>query len=107
MRASETLSWTPFLSWLPFDVCILPVTQAALGAVPVFSVDGCHMKHRFVTKTVLLLCARDGRNTNMTVCFAVVTSESKNDVEYFLNHVKKAGLADHLNSDGTLFLTDR
>ena len=103
----QTLEQTPFLACLHINVCSLPVTQAALGAVPVFSVDGCHMTHGFVTKTVLLLCARDGRNTNMTVCFAVVASERNNDVEYFLSHVKKAGLADHLNSDGTLFLTDR
>jgi len=107
MRASETLSWTPFLSWLPFDVCILPVTQAALGAVPVFTVDGAHLKHGFVTKTVLILCARDGHNANITVCFAVVASESNSDVQYFLDHVKEAGLEEHLNSHDTLFITDR
>ena len=74
------------------------VTQAALGAVPVFTVDGAHLKHGFATRTVLILCARDGHNANITVCLAVVASESNSDVQYFFNHVKEAGLEEHPES---------
>ena len=76
--------------------------------MPLYTIDGCHLKHGFATsKTALLLCSRDGNNSNVIICFGIVNSENNDDVHYFLDHVKEAGLGEHLDSEDVLLMTDR